>query len=118
MRAIVDAIGLGAPQSSLAIYPFTVTDRDLHPLSGVNRYVVRFSAQDLPFPVRAFWSLTLYDSSGFFVPNRAGIYSSTTARTSTTTAMARSTSTSNRARRANRSRGATGCRRPPASRSA
>jgi hypothetical protein len=73
-RAVVDAIGLGAPQSSLAIYPFTVTDRDLHPLSGANRYVAHFSAQDLPFPVRAFWSMTLYDSSGFFVPNRAGIY--------------------------------------------
>ena len=74
LRSIVDAIGLGAPQSSLAIYPFTVTDRDLHPLSGANRYVAHFSKQDLPFPVRAFWSLTLYDSSGFFVPNRAGIY--------------------------------------------
>jgi hypothetical protein len=73
-RAVVDAIGLGAPQSSLAIYPFTVTDRNLHPLSGANRYVAHFSAQDLPFPVRVFWSLTLYDASGFFVPNRAGIY--------------------------------------------
>jgi hypothetical protein len=36
--------------------------------------VAHFSAQDLPFPVRAFWSLTLSDSHGFFAPNRAGIY--------------------------------------------
>ncbi len=73
-RAVVDAIGLGAPLSSLAIYPFTVTDNDLQALSGANRYVVHVSARYLPFPVRAFWSMTLYDSLGLFVPNKAGIY--------------------------------------------
>lgn len=73
-RAVVDAIGLGAPRSSLAIYPFTVTDENLRPLSGASRYVAHISARYLPFPVRAFWSLTLYDSKGFFVPNRAKIY--------------------------------------------
>jgi hypothetical protein len=73
-RALVDAIGLGAPVSSLAIYPFTVTDANLHPLNGANRYVAHFSRRYLPFPVRAFWSLTMYDSHGFFVPNKAGIY--------------------------------------------
>ena len=72
-RALVDMIGLGAPLSKVAIYPFTVTDRNLHPLTGANRYVVHFSAANLPFPVKAFWSLTLYDSHGFFVPNQAGI---------------------------------------------
>ena len=73
-RAIVDSIGLGAPLSSLAIYPFTVTDRDLHPLNGASRYVAHFSRRDLPFPVKAFWSLTLYDAHGFFVPNPAKVY--------------------------------------------
>jgi hypothetical protein len=73
-RAVTDKVGLGAPQSKLAIYPFTITDSDLHPLSGANRYVAHFSAGDLPFPVRAFWSITMYDSSGFFVPNKAHIY--------------------------------------------
>lgn len=73
-RAIVAAIGVGAPLSSLAIYPFTVTDRNLRPLSATNGYVVHFSPRHLPFPVKAFWSITLYDSSGFLVPNRAGIY--------------------------------------------
>jgi hypothetical protein len=72
-RAVVDMIGLGAPLSSMAIYPFTVTDRDLHPLTGANRYVVHFATAYLPFPVKAFWSLTLYDAQGFFVPNSAGI---------------------------------------------
>ena len=33
------------------------------------RYVVHFPAGDFPFPVRAFWSLTMYEASGFFVSN-------------------------------------------------
>jgi hypothetical protein len=73
-RALVDRIGLGAPVSSLAIYPFTVTDTNLHPLTGSQRYVAHFPAKDLPFPVRAFWSMTMYDPSGFFVPNKAHVY--------------------------------------------
>jgi hypothetical protein len=73
-RAVVDRIGLGAPVSSLAIYPFTVTDTNLHPLNGAQHYVAHFPANELPFPVRAFWSLTMYDSHGFFVPNRARVY--------------------------------------------
>jgi hypothetical protein len=73
-RALVDTVGLGAPVPSLAIYPFTVTDHNLHPLTGSQRYVAHIPASDLPFPARAFWSLTLYDSSGFFVPNPAHIY--------------------------------------------
>ncbi len=73
-RALVDKIGLGAPVSKLAIYPFTITDRNLTPLTGAKRYVAHFSAQNLPFPVRAFWSLTMYDSNGFFVANSAHVY--------------------------------------------
>jgi hypothetical protein len=73
-RAVVDRIGLGAPLSNLSIYPFTVTDSNLHPLTGSNRYVAHFPARDLPFPAKAFWSLTLYDSRGFFVPNKAHVY--------------------------------------------
>ena len=73
-RALVDYIGLGAPVSKLAIYPFTVTDHNLQPLTGANRYVAHFPATDLPFPVRSFWSMTLYDSHGFLVPNAAHVY--------------------------------------------
>jgi hypothetical protein len=73
-RAEVDAIGLGAPVSALAIYPFTITDSALHPLTGANRYVAHFAPGNLPFPVKAFWSLTMYDSHGFLVPNKAHIY--------------------------------------------
>jgi hypothetical protein len=73
-RAVVDAIGLGAPVSSLAIYPFTITDMNFHPLTGASRYVAHVSARNLPFPVRAFWSMTLYDAKSFFVPNPANTY--------------------------------------------
>lgn len=73
-RATVDQIGLGAPQPWLAMYPFTVTDRNLHLLTGANRYVAHFDRRYLPFPVRSFWSLTMYDANGFFVPNSAHVY--------------------------------------------
>ncbi len=73
-RALVDSIGLGAPLSSLSIYPFTITDANLRPLTGVNRYVAHVSRRYLPFPVKAFWSLTMYDSMGFLVPNKARVY--------------------------------------------
>jgi hypothetical protein len=74
LRAVVDRVGLGAPLSKLAMYPFTITDSNLHPLTGSSRYVAHFPAHDLPFPARAFWSLTMYDSNGFFVPNSARVY--------------------------------------------
>ncbi len=73
-RAVTDRIGLGAPLSKMAIYPFTITDSQLHPLSGANRYVAHFPASDLPFPVKSFWSMTMYDANGFFVPNSAHVY--------------------------------------------
>jgi hypothetical protein len=73
-RAEVDVIGLGAPVSSMAIYPFTVTDKTLHPLTGASRYVAHFGRGNLPFPVKSFWSLTMYDSNGFFVQNPAHVY--------------------------------------------
>lgn len=73
-RAVTAKVGLGAPVSTLAIYPFTITDSTLHPLTGSSRYVAHFASSDLPFPVRAFWSLTMYDSHGFLVPNKAHVY--------------------------------------------
>ena len=73
-RAAVDQIGLGAPVSTLAMYPFTVTDHSLHPLTGATSYVAHISKRYMPFPVRSFWSMTLYDSNGFFVANSAHRY--------------------------------------------
>jgi hypothetical protein len=68
LRAIVDKVGLGAPRSDVAVYPIAQTDRTKATLNGDKRYVLHVPKGQLP-PVGAFWSLTLYDSDGFFVQN-------------------------------------------------
>ncbi len=67
-RAIVAMIGLGANQPEDAVYPLFVTDADGMPLGAENNYVLHFAKEQLP-PVRAFWSLTMYDAEGYQVPN-------------------------------------------------
>jgi hypothetical protein len=68
VRALVDQIGQGALRSDVSIYPVAQTDDKLATLTGSTRYVIHIPAGGLP-PVQAFWSLTLYDTNGFFVPN-------------------------------------------------
>jgi hypothetical protein len=67
-RAVIAKYGLGANLNSEALYPNTTLDRQGRALSGKHDYVVTFPAGELP-PVRAFWSLTLYDSDRFLVAN-------------------------------------------------
>lgn len=67
-RAIVAMVGLGANQPEDAIYPLNFADADGEPLMGEREYILRFDKDKLP-PVNAFWSLTMYDSDGFQVPN-------------------------------------------------
>lgn len=67
-RAIVAMVGLGANQPEDAIYPLCVGDADGQPLTGEQRYVIRFEKDQLP-PVNAFWSITMYDADGFQVAN-------------------------------------------------
>jgi len=67
-RAIVARIGLGANQPEDAIYPLCVADGDGKALTGDRRYVLHFRREEIP-PVRAFWSLTMYDAEGFPVAN-------------------------------------------------
>ncbi len=73
LRAIVDNIGLGALRADVAIYPLAQTDMTLQALSGAKAYVLHMPAGALP-PVKGFWSLTMYDPNGFFVPNPLGRY--------------------------------------------
>jgi len=73
-RAIVDQIGLGAPLPTMALYPLALTDRNLATLSGANSYVAHLPASMVPPPVYGFWSVTLYDSSMFLVPNSIDRY--------------------------------------------
>jgi hypothetical protein len=67
-RATVDLIGLGANLPEDAVYPICYVDALGEPFTGAKRYVLHFEARELP-PVRAFWSLTMYDAEGFQVAN-------------------------------------------------
>jgi hypothetical protein len=67
-RATVELAGLGANLPEDAIYPLVFVDGEGNPFSGANRYTWHLSKGELP-PVRAFWSLTLYDAEGFQVAN-------------------------------------------------
>jgi len=72
-RAIVALLGLGANPPEDAIYPINLADADGQPVDGSHDYVLRFAKDELP-PVTAFWSVTMYDSGGYPVPNRVGRY--------------------------------------------
>jgi len=67
-RALVAQFGIGANLPEDAIYPMNLTDNTGRPLDGANKYTLHFDENDLP-PASAFWSITLYDSEGFQVPN-------------------------------------------------
>jgi hypothetical protein len=67
-RAIVAQLGLGANLPEDAIYPLNLGDENGKPLNGANTYTIHFEKGATP-PVRAFWSITLYDADGFQVAN-------------------------------------------------
>ena len=73
-RALVTAIGLGANRPQDAIYPTSRVDVNGKHYDGASKkYVMRFAKGQLP-PVKGFWSLTMYDSHYFFVPNSLNRY--------------------------------------------
>ncbi len=72
-RAVVALVGLGANLPADAIYPSAFVDAGGEPLSGAHRYVLHFDKGQEP-PVRAFWSVTMYDPESFFVANPIGRY--------------------------------------------
>ena len=70
LRALVDQYGLAGLPPNISIYPIATTERHGVPLNGsATRYVAHFPASDFPVPVQAFWSLTMYSTTGFFVAN-------------------------------------------------
>ncbi len=52
-------LGIYGNSKDEAIYPVYFTDAAHQPMTGANRYTLRFAPDGLP-PVNAFWSLTLY----------------------------------------------------------
>ena len=69
LRAVVDQFGLAALKPNIAIYPFATSDRTGAPLTGAKRYLVHMPSSDFPVPVQGFWSLTMYATNGYFIPN-------------------------------------------------
>ncbi len=67
-RAIVARVGLGANPPEDAIYLSCRVDADGKPLDGQRTYHMHFDKKAFP-PVRAFWSVTMYDEAGYFVEN-------------------------------------------------
>jgi hypothetical protein len=68
LRAAIALAGLGANRPEDAVYPTTITDVEDRPLTGTNLYILHFPRGKTP-PVGAFWSITMYDRSGFPVEN-------------------------------------------------
>ena len=67
-RAGIAYAGLGANTIEDAIYPTALVDADARPLDSDSRYVLHFNRDQIP-PVRAFWSLTMYNDRQFFADN-------------------------------------------------
>ena len=72
-RAGVAFGGLGANAPEDAVYPTAFADSEGRPLDSGRRYVMHFTKAQLP-PVRAFWSLTMYDERQLFTENPIGRY--------------------------------------------
>ncbi|MCL2054844.1 MAG: DUF1214 domain-containing protein [Oscillospiraceae bacterium] len=70
-RALVAVTLLGANPVEMAVYPGATIDSDNNPLDGNNNYTIRFEeGQFPPIMENGFWSITLYDESGFLHPNQ------------------------------------------------
>jgi hypothetical protein len=67
-RAAIAYCCLGENLPQDAVYPSLSVDSDGKPLEGGSKYVVHFDKGALP-PVDAFWSVTAYDTDGYFIPN-------------------------------------------------
>jgi len=58
-RAAGIIFGGNAQPKQEVIYPVIAVDAGGKPLSGANKYTIRFPGNDLP-PAKFFWSLTMY----------------------------------------------------------
>jgi hypothetical protein len=70
---MANLLGPGWNRPQDAVYPLSQKDAAGDAYGGEHRYVMRFERGKLP-PANAFWSLTLYDTDFFFVPNALNRY--------------------------------------------
>jgi hypothetical protein len=68
-RAVVAREGLGANLPADAVYASTTVDVTGEPLAGGRTYTLDMPAD---VPVEAFWSVSLYDDRGNFLPGKGG----------------------------------------------
>jgi hypothetical protein len=59
-RMAAAVIGIFGNSKMEAMYPMYLVDDAKQPMTGANKYTLRFAPNQLP-PVNAFWSLTMYD---------------------------------------------------------
>lgn len=68
-RAVVAREGLGANLPADAVYASTTVDATGQPLTGGRTYTIEMPAN---VPAKAFWSVSLYDERGNFLPDGTG----------------------------------------------
>ena len=68
LRAAIDYKQLGLNKAQRALYPNRYVDDRNEPLSGAHAYAIHFTGN---VPVRAFWSLTMYDAKDLFMVENA-----------------------------------------------
>jgi hypothetical protein len=73
LRAGVAAFGLFANSAEEAVYPTAFQDSQGQNLTGMNNYVIHFDKGQLP-PVKAFWSVTLYNDKSYLADNPINRY--------------------------------------------
>ncbi len=74
LRAAFSANLTGANVPEEILYPNTRVDDKGAPLSGANKYILRFDRDHMP-PVSVFWNLNMYDEKEFFIENDFKRYS-------------------------------------------
>jgi hypothetical protein len=74
-RAVAAHLGLYGNSAAEAVYPTYLVDADKEPLDGsAHSYTITFQKGQLP-PVKAFWSLTMYDGkTQLFIENQLNRY--------------------------------------------
>jgi hypothetical protein len=74
VRGMANALGPGWNRPQDAVYPLSQKDANGDDYNGADhKYVIHFDKGQFP-PVKAFWSLTLYDPEFFFVSNSINRY--------------------------------------------
>ena len=74
LRAMGNMLGPGWNRPQDAVYPLSQKDANGDDYNGADhKYKIHFEKGQFP-PVKAFWSITLYDPDFFFVPNSINRY--------------------------------------------